>query len=366
MDIALGSYYDRNGISLAITIYRFPQDYNSRPKIKVRALRYLFHHRSKQPDTPSVEELSRWAGDMFQEFTRTNNVECMTEIADIMTEFGRGETRDNFLNLIRNLDEEKAGTIRHAIAQTRLDNQAKKANKTIYNDSQNVHDSEINRSVIKCLENLFQKYQHLFVLKETKKEGELRPTTAREKFEHKIEILENIRQIFQTKYPEKSELINSSIEYIKTSTAIFGKKELGMIDAVIPLWLWINEHEHKKELELRLLEEFKEMHGMCTTGHIARLMNVMQGFTDDENLSIRISNRSQCVAVVKQYLNKALQECKDEDVILEMTEGGEKYIKFIRVAVAKKLIEWQNEYGKEMLDDIAKTVNNFANAVVFS
>jgi len=362
MEVALGSYYDSNGIALAISIYKFPEDYRSRPKIRTRALRYIFSHRRKYPPSPSVDELSRWAIEMFQEFSRVNNVECMTEIADIMTEFAQGDNRNAFLDRIRALDEEKAN---RRITQNRTDT---KTIKSVYNDSQNVHNSELNKSVIKCLENLFRKYEDMIILRQIydEEKEEYRPTTNKEKFEHKTNMLNDVRCIFAGKYPDKTELVNSSTDYVRTSTAIFGRRELGLIDAVLSLWLWINEHEHKKELESRLLEEFKEMHGMCTTGHIARLMNVMQGFTEDENLCIRISGRDQCVAVVKQYLTKELQNCKDEDVIAEMTEGGEKYVKFIRVCVAKKLLEWKREYGKEMLRNIAEIVNDFAHTVVFS
>jgi hypothetical protein len=366
MDVTLGSYYDTNGMALAISIYRFPEDHASRPKIRTRALRYLFSHRRKYHSAPSIDELSRWGMEMFQEFGRVNNVECITEIADIMTEFAQGADRHAFLDRIRLLDEEKAGLIRQGRVQTRVQTKTK-TTKTVYNDSQNVHDSQINKSVIKCLENLFEKYEYMIVLKEKydEKRELYRPTTNKEKFEYKTIILDDIRGIFVSKYFEKTELINSTAQYIKTSTAIFGQKELGMIDAIIALWLWINEHEHKKELELRLLEEFKEMNGMCTTGHIARLMNVMQGFTDDENLCIRISSSDQCFAVVKQYLTKELQECKDEDVISEMIDGGENYVKFIRKCVAKKLLEWKKEYGKEMLTEIANVVNKFAHVTVF-
>lgn len=370
MEIALGSYHDTNGIALAISIYRFPEDYIGRPKIRTRALRYLFSHRNRYSSVPTIDELSRWATEMFQEFTQNNNLECMAEIADIMTQFAQERDRNIFLDRLRTLDDEKAGFVRQSMDRTNRRIAQVRANteKSVYGDSQNVHNSEINKSVIKCLEYLFEKYEDMIILREIYDNGLAiyRPTTNKEKFVHKVSMLTDIRGILVAKHPDKAELVNTSLDYVKTSTAIFGQRELGLIDCVISLWLWISEHEHKKELYLRLLEEFKEMHGMCTTGHIARMINVMQGFTEDENLCIRISSRDQCVAVVKQYLTKSLQDCTDEDVIAGMTDGSPKYIKYIRQCVAKKLIEWKNEYGKEMLDDIASIVNDFAHAEVFT
>lgn len=349
MEIALGTYYSTNSMALALSILRFPEDYGKRPMVRTKALRYIYSHRRKYGLTaPDLEAVSQIGLNMFDEFKQTNNLEGMREVADIMTEFAQG---NNLLDRIRDIDVDarRTATI------------SSKSSRTVYSDSQNVHNSKINQSVIKCLEHLFSKYQHLIVLQEI----DMKPTNNRQKFEHKVNILTDVRGIIVAKYKDKKDIINSSIDYIRTSTAIFGEMELGMIDAFLALWFWIQDHKYKDELENRLLEELKEMHGLCTTGHIARLMNVMQGFTEDENLSIRISNRDQCFAVVKQYLTKELQECDDEDVLFQMTEGGEKYVKFIRKSVAKKLLSWQQEYGREMLHDIADIVNDFAKTVVF-
>lgn len=343
MEVALGSYYSLNGMALAISIFQFPEDYSNKPRIRTRALRYIYSHRKKYRNSPNLETLSRAGISMFDEFRRSNNLEGMREIADIMTEFTQGN--DNLLDRIREVDV-------NVVQPTNI----RQSSKSVYTDSQNVHNSKINQTVIKTLENLFAKYENFIIL-----EG----NDDKQKFEHKVYILHNIGGILVSKHPDKTEMINSSIEYIKTSTAIFGHRELGLIDGFIALWFWIGEHKHRDELEKRLLEEIKEMNGMCTTGHIARLMNVMQGFTEEESLSIRISNRDQCFAAVRQFLTKELKDCRDETVISEMTEGGENYIKFIRKSVAKKLLIWQSEYGKEMLKDIAEIVNDFAKATVF-
>jgi len=350
MEIALNSYYSTNGMALALTILRFPDDYKSRPSIRTKALRYAFSHRAKHRLTNrDIDSISRIGVEMFEEFRQTNNLECMRETADIMTTF---TGLNNLLDRLRVMEEQPAHP---------QPNQQKELPKSVYSDSQNVHNSKINQTVIKTLENLFRKYQHLIIL--TQIDG--KNTDNKEKFDHKIQILNDIRGIFTSKYPDKKDIINISINYIKTSTAIFGTLELGMIDAFIALWFWITEHEHQTDLEKRLLEEFQEMNGLCTTGHIARLMNVMQGFTNDETLSIRISDKDQCFAVIKQYLSKELQECDDEQVLEQMITGGEKYVKFIRKIIAKKLLSWQEEYGKDILTVVAETVNDFAKTTVF-
>ena len=164
----------------------------------------------------------------------------------------------------------------------------------------------------------------------------------------------------------KLELINTSVDYIKNSIAIFGDRRISLRQAFIALCYWIADHSECNALELRLIEEFTEMKEMCTTGHIARLMNVIQGFTEDENLCIRISGNDQCVAVVKSYLTKSLEECKDDEILDGLLTGSEKYKEFLREKISEKLLEWSKSYGKEMLDRIATTVNLFAGVKVFN
>ena len=337
MEVALGPYYSINGMGLAITILKFPEDYRSRPiMLRIRALRYAFSHRRKYRGV-SVDFLSNAAISIFEECKTQNNLEGMREITDVIRTMDMKEPLPNVARI------------------------QPVSSKTVYSDSQNVHDSNINKSVIKTLENLFDKYKHLFTLNEING----RSTDDKQKFEYKSSVLNEIREILVVKFPDKKDLINSSIEYIIKSTAIFGERELSMVDGLISIWYWICDHKDHVELEKRLLEELKEMKGMCTTGHIARLMNIIQGFTEDENLTIRISNDAQCFAVIKQYLNNQLQNCSDEDVIAEMTDGGENYVRFIRKSVSSKLLEWKQDYGSAMLPSIAKLVNDFACAKVF-
>lgn len=349
MEITMGSYYSLEGMALALSIYNFPEDYSYKPYIKIKALCYLFSHRKKYGfKAPSVKSLFTFASNLFDQFHQKNDMDSMREIADIINQY---IPNVNFLDRIRQLENEQ---IEEKLERTERKD-TKNNSKTVYNDSQNVHNSKINQTVIKILTNLCDKYKDFIVLKNT---------TDKENFLHKKSILSSIESILSSKYPLKKELVNSFSIYLKESTAIFSDG-LSMLDAFLCVWLWIGEHKDREELEKRLLEEMKEMKGYCTTGHLARLMNVIQGFTDDESLCIRISDKDQCASVVKQYLTNELSGCKDEDVISQITEGGELYVKFIRKSIAKKLLEWKATYGEKMLDHIAYAVNNFSQIIIF-
>lgn len=376
MEIALRSYYSLDGMSLALTTYNFPEDYSSRPDIRVKGIRYLFTHREKYNrnwhgvPAPSAEQLSARAVQMFREMREKRNIECMRELADIMAEF----RQDNVL-LEQIQDEEEKEEYKQRMEGQRQAINERKANtvyyvanpppvpkiRTVYTDSQNVHNSKVNQTVIHAFSTLYEMYKNRIVITEI--DG--KPPTPHQIFDYKRRQLEQIEYILSQKYSGKSDLIRESTEYIRESPAVFGKTQIGLIDGFLAIWYWITEQKETSELEKRLLEEMKEMRGMCTTGHVARLVNVIQGFTDDENLTIKISDKEQIFSVVKQYLTKRLSECEDEKIQEEMISGGENYKRFIRLCVSEKLLEWKKDYGSTGLKEVADAVNRFAGTKVF-
>ena len=50
------------------------------------------------------------------------------------------------------------------------------------------------------------------------------------------------------------------------------------------IWVKIQAHAEKVELEKRLWEEALDSLGMCATGHLGRLANVLQGYTEDADI----------------------------------------------------------------------------------
>lgn len=135
----------------------------------------------------------------------------------------------------------------------------------------------IQKSIVRLFlaQNIFSnRYEQILTIDESKEKN----------FVHKLGIVEEIQTLLTRKKPSESKLIVESLDYIRNSTANFGSKQIGMIDAFIVVWLTILENPHREELENRLFEELREMKGLCTTGHIARLINVLQGFVEDENI----------------------------------------------------------------------------------
>jgi predicted house-cleaning noncanonical NTP pyrophosphatase (MazG superfamily) len=317
--------YSMQALVHAINIYNFPEDY---PNIKHRILsiRYLLMYYKECPRIcPTKGEILEYAEQLFNNRIANRDTTDLNEIADIVNEHG---DNDRLLNRIREYQQPKI------------------AIKTVYNDSQNVHNTTINQSVIRIAKNLYSKYGKQFHNKEDV-------------------FMENIKNILIQTFPEDLEIILESIEYLRENFATFGIN-ITLQQVFICLWLWISEDKYKEQLQVRLLEELKEMKGQCTTGHLARLINVIQGFTEDEKLLIKISNTDQINSVVRQYLNTSLINCKDERVIEGMIEHNEHFIIFVKVKIRDKLPEWIKEYGKEILFTIPDIINNFVGKVILT
>lgn len=348
MERQLTYKYTHNGLICAINIFNFPEDYSSRPRLRTLAFRYLFQYNHIIPRLcPTNTQIVKQAKSMFQEMLRSRrDRQHAYEIADILSTFAP-EHGNILLNRIRAIEEEENEPVIRQIReeQPRLRRTTRKQDRTVYSDTQNVHNTKINQSVLHTAKTLQEMYKDLIG----------------------IDLLENIRTILLQKFSADSKTITNSLKYIQESTATFGIG-ITLQDTFKAVWLWIHDKntiEQIHELEKRLVEEIKEMHGFCTTGHLARLVNVIQGFTDDENLIIKISDTDQYKAVIKNYLTKKLQECKDPEVIDGMTEADEKYIKYIRGCIKDKLLEWTDEYGKDILKKLPSIINEFSNAKVY-
>jgi len=72
----------------------------------------------------------------------------------------------------------------------------------------------------------------------------------------------------------------------------------------------IRASSHKNELEKRLLEEMTEMNGWCSTGHVIRLVNVFQGF--DPLIQLSMSLYAEIKAAVFARYRTHLKTCSIE------------------------------------------------------
>jgi len=342
--------YTKQGYAHALNVCNFPEDVGKRPKLMVLSIRYLLQY-DKKNNKKWIEK----AIELFKYFRQLKDPN-MNEVADIINTYSDKKVRRDILRQLREYDEivtndENKDYPENNPILYRQDAQIpNKPLKTVYQDSQNVHNNHINKSVLGIAKNLIDKYKVSQDIAD--------------------DYIQNIREYFTTRFPEKVDLISDSIEYFSTSISTFDSEtdNFSLQSVFISVFLFILESDEKytEELNTRFIEELQEMKSSCTTGHLARLVNVIQGYTEDPDLTLTISQKDQYKSVVVTYLTKKLQECNNENIMSGIVDDTHKdvYISFIRQCVAEKLLEWKRDYKD--LNELCSIVNKFCGVKVFS
>jgi hypothetical protein len=108
------------------------------------------------------------------------------------------------------------------------------------------------------------------------------------------------------------------------------------------VWAKILESQHYDELVKRLLEEFKEMRGLCSTGHLTRLLNILSSYS--EAISIEIDFESEIyAAIIARFQTRINDHRKSDDIVAGLgTQGNaivEKFVSRVRPKIYAELLE---------------------------
>lgn len=181
-----------------------------------------------------------------------NNAEInyRAECADILDRIGYGDAKEIGTRTIISLGE------------LYTDNKKK----TIYTNTQNVHDLSVTKQVIDTLRNLIK-------------------TTKTER--NSEEVYNSITDIkihyddpgSREDLSKKRDAVIEVFQRIVIDTSRY--EGLPMSEIMMLVWEKIATSENRKELEKRLVDEMYEMHQTCSTGHLSRLINVLSGFYSD-------------------------------------------------------------------------------------
>ena len=204
-------------------------------------------------------------------------------------------------------------------------NQNRKA--SVYNDTQNVHNSEINDSVINIATSLVNN-----------------KSSPSDMF--------NIDEELQKYYPEyenHKEQINTSLERIRDDKSKFkdGVTISMVFDKIVGI---IANSIHKPELVKRLGEELYEMNGLCSTGHMARIVNVIQGFNDiPEDLKIKINPKDEIYANIQSFISSEIQKSDNyeqlmDDMVDSNIENHRRFVNFVSEKMKNKVKELRKDY----------------------
>ena len=156
--------------------------------------------------------------------------------------------------------------------------------KSIFDNAQNVHTKEIEKSVIEILE-------HLNTLPMARKDGDESDYID---FEFVCDDLQ--RKMTTAEYfldGERRDGVVISLKRIELDRALYSKMSCTLEKILLRVWSYISRNDYKEELFKRLLEELVDMAGWCSSGYAFRLLNTLSGFGE---FSVRISFTDQIVA----------------------------------------------------------------------
>lgn len=158
----------------------------------------------------------------------------------------------------------------------------------LYDNAQNVHNVEIEKSVVECIE-----YIASFDLMKHNNESIT--------FEFVEQSILNIN---------KNDNIVVSLNRIALDRAVYGQVQITLQQILLKIWSFVSSHKDEAVLKQRLIEELNDMAGTCSSGFASRLVNTLSGFID---VSLRISWSDQITANLSGRLNALIRELDDLD-----------------------------------------------------
>lgn len=312
------NYNQLNTINRALDIYNFPG--NNSILHQIQSIRILFENRYIRYHLryiPSDEALKDRLRHLYFTFFSTNNIH--------REQLTINEMMDTAIFMKVNLenipDQAREYERYHRPTPKLLPN-----NNSLYqisSDKQNVHNSKINENV------------KIIAINICKKELLQSP---------KLEI---IKDILAAK-PSWKNSINKSWEFISKNNSTFG---IGytLSDILRSVFSFIQKREEKEELIDILNDELIEMVDKCSTGCMARMVNVIQGFCEDESLQLRIDNKKGLFTKILMDAPENIQENvteTDQTLVREYLFTNSVILNDFKDIETGQLLEYINDYLK--------------------
>lgn len=147
--------------------------------------------------------------------------------------------------------------------------------------------------------------------------------------------------------------VYGSLHRINIDTANFTEHKVTAAEILIHIWARIHSGEFDstmvKMLEKRTIEELDDTDDSCSSGYVTRLVNILSPVDD----TIRISWEAQIMANVSGRMNKRIRDCKDEDIQFGIASGMMEnadedsrniYLKFVKEQFVDIEIELYKEF----------------------
>jgi len=168
----------------------------------------------------------------------------------------------------------------------------------------------------------------------------------------------NIQQSADKLYPDEEdkegrcEKVRASLLRIELDRTVFKNLNHTLQSILCHLYAYIQTHDLRESLEVRLIEELIDMAGTCSTGYISRLVNTLSGYGEH---TLKISWSDQIAANLSGRLNARMKTHPDLDIIVEQMinkniSDRSVFLKFFRENISSIKEEMYQEFREHMED----------------
>ena len=245
-------------------------------------------------------------------------------------------------------------------------------NKTIFDNAQNVHVTEIEKSVLEIIKKL-SNYPTMRLENDNLIDYEY--------VQNEIDsVIDNLLEFESDSDMVKKNRIQISFNRIYMDKALYFNNSVSNI--LVKVWSYINNNENKTEMIKRLVEELDEMSGTCSSGFASRIINSITGF-GEFNLHIswedqivsnfsgrlnayarKITNVEDSLFFTDEVFNEVLKLFIIDNKLfsgmnIEMEDRKKKYLLNKNIENVKR--ECIEEFSEHVINEMTVTSSKFAN-----
>ncbi len=184
-----------------------------------------------------------------------------------------------------------------------------KSIKTFYNNAQNIHHIDVDKSINPFIEKLIDMN---FETKVPNMEDEDAYSKFLQKF---ITDIEKNANEFGFSDENKTRIKHAITRFIFDNT-LYSSFNISLLQLLIKAYLYIQVHPFKDELLKRMCEELSEMSDTCTTGHIYRLVNIFSAYDVEMTMPVEEEIKSCVFARLQKAIS--LKSDEEQDAIYEV------------------------------------------------
>jgi len=221
---------------------------------------------------------------------------------------------------------------------------------TLYQDEQNVHDTDIQNSVLEAAGKLLEWDKNM---------GQIIPPPMVPFKDFAFGLVGRYCRSEKEKKIATCVIERMCIDHTNFPVIIFGeKKSFTISDIFLALMNYIGRSSSRSDLVGPLNEEMAAMAELCSSGYPTHFINILRGFDDRFEVSITFSK--QLHAVISHAIHIKLEDAP-ENVILGSFENEHRrdYVEFIQKILEEIIPRLNDDYGEDdVRGELANTLRD--------